>query len=447
MRIVIVAAALALAGPALAQQPAAQPKPQPQASPAASAKPNTPAEAYAATPEAERIALQNDLIWTGDYSGIANPELGPRALAAVKAFQKRGGGKDTGILTPKERVDLATAAKKKREAVGWRVLADAATGAKLGVPGKLVPQAAPVIGGTRWASARGEVQVETFRISAPGTTLQAVHEQQQKAANRKVAYNVLRPDFFVLAGLQGLKKFYVRAQFRDGQVRGFVIQYDQAMAGTVDPVVVGMSSTFTPFPAVGVAAARPARRKVEYGTGVVVSTAGHIVTARELVEGCQVITLAGYGPAERIAEDKATGLALLRIFGARDLKPMPLAETSAEGTVTLVGVADPQAQAGGGAVSTLSGRIGQGSGARAAIEPVPGLGFGGAAAIDGGGKLAGVVDLVSPVVAGGAAVAPQAALIPASAVRGLLTAHGVDSGTAAAGDAKAAVARVICFRK
>jgi hypothetical protein len=51
------------------------------------------------------------------------------------------------------------------------------------------------------------------------------------------------------------------------------------------------------------------------------------------------------------------------------------------------------------------------------------------------------------VVAGGAAVAPQAALIPARAVRGLLTAHGVDFGTAAAGDAKAAVARVICFRK
>src|SRR4029079_18022333 len=137
--------------------------------------------------------------------------------------------------------------------------------------------------GTRWASARAEYSVESFRIALPGTTLDAVFERMKKEpAGRKADYSVMRDNFFVISGLQNLKKFYVRAQIRGEEVRGITILYDQAMAGIMEPVVVAMSSAYAAFPG---PTAPPPRRKVEYASGVVVSP-GYIVTSREALEGC-----------------------------------------------------------------------------------------------------------------------------------------------------------------
>jgi peptidoglycan hydrolase-like protein with peptidoglycan-binding domain len=448
---------LGLMAPALAQtappraapKPSAAPKPQATAKPAATAaKPNPVAESYAAIPDAERIAIQSDLIWTGDYNGTLSGEFGERAVAAVKAFQKRRGGKETGVLNPQERAVLSAAAKPKQEAVGWRMLNDGVSGVRLGLPAKLAPQATGIAGGSRWTSARGEVQIETFRIAAPGTTLQAAFEQQQNVAERKVSYKLLRPDFFIVSGLQGLKKVYVRGAFKDGEVRGFSILYDQALEGTVDPVVIAMSSAFAGFPP-GVVAAPPPRRKVEYGTGVVIGAAGHVITTREVTDACQIITLAGLGPADLIAEDKATHLALLRVYGTRDL--VPLAVGDGDGTdVTLVGVADPQSQGGGAAASTAAARV-TSQGAARVVEPPPAPGFAGAAALARDGRLAGLVDLRPQVIAGPSPGTAQSALIAAETIATFLHAHQVAAAAPAAASgvekAKAATVRVICVRK
>ena len=87
-----------------------------------------------------------------------------------------------------------------------------------------------------------------------------------------------------------------------------------------------------PFPSgFAVAGATDApRRKVEYGTGVFVSAIGHLVTDRNLVDSCNVIALPGLGNAERVATDVSGELALLRVYGARDLTP-----------VGMIGGADP----------------------------------------------------------------------------------------------------------
>ena len=94
----------------------------------------------------------------------------------------------------------------------------------------------------------------------------------------------------------------------------------------MDPVVVVMSSAFMPFPGVaGIAQIGAApKRKVEYGTGIVVSAAGHVLTDRQVTEGCNVIVVGGYGDADRQAEDTKADLALLRVYGARDLVPAEL---------------------------------------------------------------------------------------------------------------------------
>ncbi len=207
----------------------------------------------------------------------------------------------------------------------------------------------------------------------------------------------MRPDFFILAGMQNLKKFYVRAEFKDGEVRGMTVLYDQATENIMDPVAVVMSSAFTAFPGVaGVAQiGAPPRRKVEYGTGIIVSAAGHILTDRQLTDGCNVIVVSGHGDADRQAEDKTTDLALIRVYGVPDLVPAAFAGDAAKSPdLTLVGIADPQSQGGGGVISTAPAKL-RGD----AVEPSPQLGFSGAAALDGQGRLAGMVELRAAVVA------------------------------------------------
>jgi hypothetical protein len=321
------------------------------------------------------------------------------------------------------------------------------TGAHLGLPLKLATQTAAAGTGTRWSSAQGQLQIQTFRLL--DTTLEAAFERQKKEpVSRRVGYNVLRGDFFVISGTQGLKKFYVRGSARDGEVRGVTILYDQAMEGTMDPVVVAMSSAFNPFPPAGVAAdGTPVRRRVEYGTALIVSHAGHIVTDRQLADGCRVIAVPGLGNAERIAEDTAAGLALLRIYGARNLTPIALLGARSNGdAATLVGIADPQTQAGAATVSAVAARLGAAMSARP-VEPAPAMGFSGAAALDANGQVLGMVLLKSAVVAGPSAT-PQATLVPRDALVNFLEAHYVapTSGQPGVEPAKASVARVICVR-
>jgi hypothetical protein len=185
---------------------------------------------------------------------------------------------------------------------------------------------------------------------------------------------------------------------------------------------------------------------VEYGNGLVVSARGHIVTDRKLAAGCQVIVAAGLGDADRIAEDKETGLALLRVYGPRKLSPLALAPDAArKGDVTLVGIPDPKEQNGSKKLTEIKARLADGN----AIElrqPVPMAGFSGAAALDGQGQFLGMMQMRDFVLASTESSAPPVRLITAPAIRDFLAAHNVAPATAG-GDATSAVVRIICVRK
>jgi len=441
---------------AFARKPKPSEPAEAQVGPPTADKPTTgPLRAtYSAMPLAERVGIQSDLIWTGDYNGVTDGEFGDRSIAAVKAFQKRNGGKETGVLTTEERDKLRAAARPRVEQVGWQMIDDQPTGARIGLPTKLVPKSSPGKAGSHWQSTRGEIQVDTFRIAAKGITLTSALEQVKKEpTDRTVAYTVTKPDFFVVSGLQsGVKKFYVRAHVANDEVRGISILYDQAMEGIVEKVVIAMSSAFTPFPTAEIAAeiqrTAPPRRKVDYGTGVIVSAAGDIVTDRQVIDDCAFIVIPGLGNADRIADDKPSNLALLRVYGARSLPPLAIAsESGRPGDVTLVGVADPQAQAGGSSVSTARARINT---ARV-VEPSPAPGFSGAAAIDSEGQLAGLVQTKPQVVAGPAttATANQATIVSVETLRDFLKAQKLTpaSGRSSADSVKTSVVRVICVRR
>src|ERR1700687_2442184 len=410
----------------------------------------TPADTANAMAQAERQAIQSDLAWVGQYNGAITGEVSERMVAAIKEFQKAKGGKATGVLNPQERGVLAETAKRKQESVGWKIVTEAGTGVRLGIPTKLVPQQSSDANGAKWNSPTGTIQIQlSRRKEANPTTAKLAEQEKKEPAGRKVEYTVVKPDCFVLSGMQGLKKFYVRGQSRGDEVRILTILYDQATEGTVEPVVIAMSSAFNPFPSGAQTAGPPPRKTVEYGTGVVVSDDGAIIADRQITDGCLAVTIAGFGNADRVAEDKDHDLALLRIYGGRGWKPLGLINDAAKSGVELTGIADPQNQGGGAAASTVKVSMTQvGSGNDFALSPAPALGFSGAAGLESEGKFTGIALLKRVVVAGppNAASAAQAALVPADAVREFLKANGVNVSGGSA-DAKASVVRVICVRK
>jgi peptidoglycan hydrolase-like protein with peptidoglycan-binding domain len=429
---------------------APSPKPKPVVTVPIRPALQSPADTANAMVQAERQTIQSDLAWVGEYNGAISGEVSERMVAAIKEFQKAKGGRQTGVLNPQERGALAETAKRRQENVGWKVVTEAATGARLGIPTKLVPQQSSNANGARWSSSTGTIQIQlSRRKEANPTTVKLAEQEKKEPAGRKVEYTVVKPDFFVLSGMQGLKKFYVRGQYRGDEVRILTVLYDQATEGTVEPVVIAMSSAFNPFPSGAQVAGPPPRKTVEYATGIVVSDDGAIIADREVTDGCLAIAIAGYGHADRVAEDKEHGLALLRIYGAHGLKPLTISNGAAKSGVEITGIADPQSQGGGAAVSSVRASLAQvGSGNDFALSPAPAVGFSGAAVQDGEGKFAGVA-LLKPVMVAGppnAATAAQAALVSADTVQKFLKANGVN-GPDGSSDAKASVVRVICVRK
>ena len=414
----------------------------------------TPADTAKAMAQTERLAIQSDLAWAGQYNGAISGEVSERMVAAIKEFQKTRGAKQTGVLNPQERGILADTAKKRQDGVGWKIVTDVNTGARFGIPTKLVPQQSSDASGAKWTSATGTVQIQfTRRKEANPTTAKLADQEKKEPIGRKADYTVVKPDFFVLSGLQGLKKFYVRGTFKGDEVRILTILYDQATENTVGPAVIAMSSAFNPFPSGAQVAGPPPRKTVEYGTGTVVSDDGHIVTDRQVVDSCVAIVIAGHGNADRVAEDKNHDLALLRIYGARGLKPLGRSNGSATSGVELTGIADPQNQAGGAAASSVKVSVTQ-VGGDFVLSPAPAVGFSGAATLDTDGKFAGIALLKPVIVAGPSDAAAQAVLVPAETVRGFLKANGVnaaggssDAKTSVTTSVTASVVRVICVRK
>lgn len=395
----------------------------------------------------ERLLIQAALLWAGDYTGAAENGDDPLATA-IKSFQKRKNTKVTGTLSDRERKELLGAAKGYQDEFGWNVVVDPATGIRIGLPTKMVPIAREAKRGTHWSSRYGDVQVETFRYADPALKLSALFEREkQQPSTRKVEYSILRDDGFFVSGLQGLRKFSVRAQIRNGEVRGFTMLYDQAMEGIVAPVMVAMASAFSPFPARTAPFATLAKT-VDYGNGLIVSAQGHIVTDARLVQGCQVIVANGFGDAERVAQDPDKGLALLRVYGPRKLTPLALPRhaPAARGDVTIAGIPDPKEDGGRAKLTEIKAKLSNGN----AIElrdSVPMAGLAGAAAVDASGRFLGLTEMRNAVLASIQPAVPPVRLVRADVIRAFLDAHKVAQPATSTADPRDAVVRIICVRK
>jgi peptidoglycan hydrolase-like protein with peptidoglycan-binding domain len=140
-----------------------------------------PADTANAMAQADRLALQSDLAWVGQYNGAITGDVSERMVAAIREFQKARGGKPTGVLNPQERSVLAETARRRQENVGWKIVTEAGSGARLGVPTKLVPQQSSDANGAKWSSSTGTIQVQLTRRKQANPTTAKLADQEKKS--------------------------------------------------------------------------------------------------------------------------------------------------------------------------------------------------------------------------------------------------------------------------
>lgn len=402
------ALALALLVPTLAgaQTPAPGPSPQMAAAQAG----------FEALPEAERKAIQTDLIWAGQFNGAVSGSYGPLTFRAINAFKGTRGPAD-GLLPPAERAALAKAAQAARDAAGFKVLADDKTGVQIGIPQKLLPKRdVTPSGGSRWQSADEKVTLDTSTTPPGGDDLAAIYEKAISVSPnspRKITYKLLRPDFFVVTGETPTGRFYRRLAAGPQGLRGFSIGYDKALAPSVDKLVIAIAASFEPFPTGPVprmvatvrvssdgtispsaAPAQPAmpmpfgaRSNERYGVALALDERISLSVAAA-VDNCRTLRVGSRNAKLRLKDD-ATGLALLDLEGSGAAKPPGLRGEAAGASEALVLVAYGN-DAGKRAAVALPGQSVQAGGKPALSAPLQ-PGQAGAPAFDRQGQLVGIV--------------------------------------------------------
>ncbi len=352
--------------------------------------------AWEAMPLADRLAVQEGLIWAGDYAGSIDGTFGRMSFEALTAFQVRRKLTPDGLVTPVLRAALDEGAAKRREATGWQMTIDPPTGVRIGIPSKLVVPARPIEGGSRWTSKDGKLDIRTFALSGQDLG-QLFEKMKQETPGRKVTYSVLRTDWFVISDTGAGRDSYARfVRVNDG-VRGFVFVRDPALGPDVARLVIALAGTFEPVagakPAAAIAppaapattpppqaATAPIQPPTPVPTGLA-ATGLLVAPGRVLTAGlgnCTAPTVAGK-PAKLEAKIDG-GLSLLSVDGAAATGPLILPDAALPaGTAAVVISAGPGLGATTGSLTA--------QGLRAPLQ----RGGLGAVALDSSGRLAGIV--------------------------------------------------------
>ncbi|QCI66857.1 serine protease [Phreatobacter stygius] len=322
-----------------------------------------------------RVGLQRSLIWVNTFPAIADGNISPRTITAIREYQRRLGRPETGLLRPDELDRLLADAARVRGGVGYRTLRDNATGTMIGLPSALISSAEPVRRGTRFRSPAGDIDLVTMNVPTGERSLQQ-HYEMTLRSRPPAHYKVFRGNWFVIAGSeQSGRSYYVRMHDSGSSLRGFAISYDPALTSILGPVVSAMSSDFKPYadgpsvaeaqsdlaslrgsmaalpsppsqnlqplppvdapsPAPAAAPAgvggpsEPIRESISTGTGFLVSAQGHFLTNAHVVSNCSAIGIGVFGAARLIDADQTNDLALLKVEARVPASPISFAARS-----------------------------------------------------------------------------------------------------------------------
>ncbi len=383
--------------------------------------------AFEALAEADRIAIQDGLIWTGDYKGLADGKFGKGTRDAIMAFATRSKLPADGTLDAKGRAALAAMAKQAKGAVNFSVKADDRMGLRIGLPMRLLTKMKPLPAGTRYSSADESFSVETVtKAVASGTspdvftpvgknppaTAAALQDSFNAATadapGRKVTYKVLRPDFFVVTGEAGANTFYTRMARGERGFKGFTITYPTALKARFDPIAIAIANSFEPFPDAAAAPppaadpSAPVALNSEPALSNLVLTASGIAITSDLIVTSLPKTCGdprvGTKKAKILKQAETDGLTLLSLPAATSTI-LPIRASDPTGLVQVITLSFTPRTASDNTLMGASGDLQKGETAEVwrLLAPVQNP-VAGAAVLDRGGILAALVPIdASPV--------------------------------------------------
>jgi hypothetical protein len=212
--------------------------------------------AFLAMPEADRKAAQDALGWLGFYNGAVDGAFGKRTLESILAYQSSVKATENGVVSTAQLAALKASAQKARAAVGFQSLDDARTGIRIGAPLKLLEKHNSMAAKTEMTNRDGSVSLDLLAPPGAQSSLAALYAKlSAETADRKITYKAIKADtFFVVAGEEGGRKFYLRygvappAAPDAGALRGFEFAYPVAEASQLDRVALAIANSFDPFP-------------------------------------------------------------------------------------------------------------------------------------------------------------------------------------------------------
>ena len=303
-------------------------------------------------PEPQRKAIQEALVWSGDYEARIDGAIGPATRSAIRSFQERNGFEPTGYLRQPELDRLLEIRNEWTDRFGWEIRRFAELGLRLGIPAAMMRAPEPMEHGVRFRSKEDRPRAELRVYSAAPMSNERFRELREELVDRdhfsRDTYDAGDDDWFVFSGTSeaGVEQ-YTYVVNRDNGVRGFSFRYLERDAAELSRLNVAMYNSLRTFAPEGEESAEedeaepepadeaeglftdrelallgdgevepeeartpePGRRSV----GFLVSADGAILTTASAVDGCKRIDVNGRTEAAIRAVDREHDLALLEV--------------------------------------------------------------------------------------------------------------------------------------
>lgn len=359
----------------------------------------TPKEARAseaALTKEERMALQDGLKWYGFYDAKIDGSFGKGTRNSMAAWQTANGYEPTGILTSLQRATLTANHAADLAEFGFETITEPEAGIEITLPLSLVQFDRYEPPFVHFAEKNGS-GLQVMLISEPGGTealaglyaiLQTL-EVMPESGERE-----LKKQSFTLQGASSKVESLAYAETADGMVKGYMLVWNPADADRMARILPALRASFrgvgdkaldpglVPMEdaaRAGMLSGLETRRAERSASGLFVDAKGSVVTALSNIAECGRVTLGAETAAEVVAQDEASGLALLA-------PKAPLAPTA----FAALSTASPRP---GSDVSVAGYSYGE-------RQPGATLTFGSFDAAEGMGGEAGFARIIAPVMAG-----------------------------------------------
>ncbi len=276
----------------------------------------------------ERAEIQIALAWFGHYAMAIDAAFGPGTRRAMQAWQQAEGLEPTGVLTTRQRAQLLQDYYDALARYGFAELSDDTIGIQITLPMAMLEFSRYESPFAHFDEAN-DSGMRVLLISQEGTqaTLFGLYEIMQTLEVIPLeGRRERRGNGFLLTGQSETARAHAVAQYRGGEIKGWVLLWEPRADEDAALVLSTMEDSFRPLPGVlpsatgaGISAVSrrellaglEVRRPVRSRSGFFVDAVGTVVTTAEAVDGCGRVTIdEAYEAEVRLLDDDA-GIAVL----------------------------------------------------------------------------------------------------------------------------------------